>query len=85
MAIILLATKSLGLLMRKLGLPQVLGYILAGILIGGAIWELIPGTNFTNTLLPPILSKPYEWGKYFIKEISIPIPLFPFLRSRIPV
>ena len=56
MAIILLATKSLGLLMRKLGLPQVLGYILAGILIGGAIWELIPGTNFTDTLFPVLPS-----------------------------
>ena len=45
MAIILLSTKTLGLLMRKIGLPQVLGYILAGILIGGAIWGFIPGVN----------------------------------------
>lgn len=44
-AIILLSTKTLGLLMRKIGLPQVLGYILAGILIGGAIWGLIPGVS----------------------------------------
>ena len=44
-AVILLATKSLGLLMRKIGLPQVLGYILAGILIGPAIWGLIPGVD----------------------------------------
>ena len=52
MAIILLATKSLGLLMRKIGLPQVLGYILAGILIGPAIWGLIPGVGSTNSLFP---------------------------------
>ena len=52
MAIILLSTKTLGLLMRKIGLPQVLGYILAGILIGPAIWGLIPGVDFTGWLFP---------------------------------
>ncbi len=51
-AIILLSTKTLGLLMRKIGLPQVLGYILAGILIGPAIWGLIPGADFTDWLFP---------------------------------
>ena len=51
-AIILLSTKTLGLLMRKIGLPQVLGYILAGILIGPAIWSLIPGTDFSDLLFP---------------------------------
>ena len=40
LAIILFSTKMLGILMRKLGLPQVLGFIVAGILIGPAIWEL---------------------------------------------
>lgn len=39
-AIILFSTKMIGILMRKLGLPQVLGFIVAGILIGPAIWEL---------------------------------------------
>lgn len=39
-AIILFSTKMMGILMRKLGLPQVLGAILAGIIIGPAIWEL---------------------------------------------
>lgn len=38
LAIILFSTKSLGLIFRKLGLPQVLGYIIAGILIGPAIF-----------------------------------------------
>ncbi|MGN1104474.1 MAG: cation:proton antiporter [Candidatus Coproplasma sp.] len=38
LAIILFATKSLGLLFRHFGLPQVLGYIIAGILIGPAIF-----------------------------------------------
>lgn len=37
LAIILLASKLLGLLFRKIGIPQVLGFIVAGILIGPAI------------------------------------------------
>ena len=46
-AVILITTKLFGLLMRKLGLPQVLGSILAGILIGKAIWGLfIPSNDF---------------------------------------
>ncbi len=38
LAIILFATKFLGLLFRRIGLPQVLGYIIAGILVGPAIF-----------------------------------------------
>ena len=38
-AVILLATKLFGLLSRKLGLPQVVGMILSGILIGPAIFS----------------------------------------------
>ncbi|MCI8343843.1 MAG: cation:proton antiporter [Clostridia bacterium] len=38
LAIILLFTKLFGLLFRKIGLPQVLGYIIAGIVIGPAIF-----------------------------------------------
>lgn len=38
LAIILFSTKILGLLIRKLGVPQVLGFIIAGILIGPAIF-----------------------------------------------
>src|SRR5699024_6160392 len=37
-AIILLATKLCGLLFRKLKLPEVLGFIIAGILIGPAVF-----------------------------------------------
>lgn len=36
--LILLATKALGMLTRKLGLPQVVGMILAGLLIGPALF-----------------------------------------------
>lgn len=40
LAIILFSTKMIGILMRKIGLPQVLGFIVAGLFIGPAIWEL---------------------------------------------
>ncbi len=52
LAIILISAKLLGLLMRKLGLPQVLGFILAGLLIGPAIWELI--FNVDSSAIFPI-------------------------------
>lgn len=45
LAIILFATKFLGLLFRKLGLPQVLGYIIAGIFIGPALFGDLLGTH----------------------------------------
>lgn len=38
-AIILIATKALGMFTRKLGLPQVVGMIIAGILIGPAVFS----------------------------------------------
>ena len=38
LALILLATKLCGLLFRKLHLPEVLGFIIAGIIIGPAIF-----------------------------------------------
>ena len=40
LAVILFSAKMLGILMRRLGLPQVLGFILAGLLTGPAIWGL---------------------------------------------
>lgn len=45
LAIILFSTKVLGMLMRKLGMPQIVGFILAGLLIGPAIWSLF--TSFS--------------------------------------
>ncbi|HAL18941.1 MAG TPA: sodium:proton antiporter [Spirochaetaceae bacterium] len=55
LAIILFFTKALGLLMRKIGLPQVLGFVLAGILVGPSIWSLIfknAAAGFSSWLLP---------------------------------
>lgn len=46
LAIILFSTKVLGILMRKMGLPSVVGALLAGILIGPAIWSPMTGGQF---------------------------------------
>lgn len=43
LALILLFTKLFGLIFRKIGLPQVLGYIIAGIVIGPAIFGELCG------------------------------------------
>ena len=50
-AIILLATKLLGMGTRKLGLPQVVGMILAGLLIGPAIFSRL-GLGFSGLINP---------------------------------
>ena len=47
--IILFATKALGMLTRKLGLPQVVGMILAGLLIGPALFA---HTSFPGLIHP---------------------------------
>ena len=46
LALILIFTKVLGILMKKLGLPQVVGAILAGLLLGGAIFSPLTGGRF---------------------------------------
>jgi Kef-type K+ transport system membrane component KefB len=55
LAIILFFTKSLGLIFRHFGLPQVLGYIIAGILIGPAIFGDLCGFCLIG----------FEGGNYF--------------------
>lgn len=49
LAIIIFATKIAGLVFRKLGLPQVLGYIIAGILVGPAIFGDFLGWSLIST------------------------------------
>lgn len=55
LAIILFFTKSLGLIFRHFGLPQVLGYIIAGIFIGPAIFGDLCGFTLIG----------FEEGDYF--------------------
>lgn len=45
LAVILLSTKFLGMLMRKMGMPQVVGALLAGILIGPVAIGIVPAGN----------------------------------------
>lgn len=52
LAVILFTSKILGIIMRKLGLPQVLGFIIAGILIGPAIWGMLFDIEGKALILP---------------------------------
>ena len=55
--------------MRKLGLPQVLGFIVAGILIGPAVWELffnLDGATFFPLKQNDLLSAFAEVGVIFV-------------------
>ena len=51
LAVILLSTKSLGLLTRRIGLPQVVGMVIAGLLIGPAIFSHL-GLGFSGLVAP---------------------------------
>ncbi len=66
LAIILLSTKVLGLLMKKLGLPQVVGALIAGILIGPAIWGPLTGGSFIPVKSPSFLTFLAELGVILI-------------------
>ena len=52
LAIILLFAKGFGLLARRIGLPEVVGNIVAGLILGMAIWGLIPGVKDAGWILP---------------------------------
>lgn len=49
-ALILLSTKVLGLITRKLQLPQVVGALLAGLIFGPAVLNIIQPTDFLSRL-----------------------------------
>ena len=70
-AIILFSTKMMGILMRKLGLPQVLGAIVAGIIIGPAIWELF--FNLEGLTVFPL--KPNDYLSVFA-EVGVIFVMF---------
>lgn len=46
LAVILFMSKLFGLLMKKIGLPQVVGMLIAGILLSAAIWSPMTGGAF---------------------------------------
>lgn len=49
-AIILLSTKFLGLLTRKVQMPQVVGALIAGVLLGPAVLNIVKDTDFISGL-----------------------------------
>ena len=65
LAIILFATKMFGILMRKIGLPQVLGFIIAGLLVGPAIWGLFFNLEGANNIFPIVMNDNNPYLKAF--------------------
>ena len=49
LALILLSTKVLGLFSQKFRMPQVVGALVAGLLLGPAVFGLIQETDFLKT------------------------------------
>ena len=66
LGLILVFTKLFGLLMKKLGLPQVVGAIIAGLLLGGAIWSPLTGGKFVPVTQSDALSVIAEVGVIMI-------------------
>ena len=52
LAVILLATKGIGIFARRIGLPQVVGMVIAGLLIGPAIFGQIDSIGFNGIINP---------------------------------
>lgn len=50
LAILLFAAKMLGLLARKIGAPEVVGEIMAGLILGPAVFGLIQETDFLSKM-----------------------------------
>ena len=51
LAIILLCTKLLGLATRKVQMPQVVGALMAGLILGPAMCGVLTETNFILSLI----------------------------------
>lgn len=66
LAIILFFTKMFGLVMKKLGLPQVVGMLIAGILVGPAIWSPLTGGRFVPVQSSQFLTFLAELGVILI-------------------
>lgn len=80
LAIVLFSTKALGLLARKVGLPQVLGFIIAGIFIGPAIFGDFCGVcliGFKGQDYTPLFALPEsENGLLIFSKIGVLLLMF---------
>lgn len=79
LAIILFSTKTLGLLFRHVGLPQVLGFIIAGILIGPAIFGDFLGISligFSNENYLSLVVLPHENSLSVFSKIGVLLLMF---------
>lgn len=70
LGLIMLATKLCGMLLRRLGLPQVLGYIIAGILIGPAVFGLIGGESGGGALIGFDGGTPVAWSLVYLEAFT---------------
>lgn len=52
LAIILLSTKLFGLLTRRVQMPQVVGALLAGVILGPTFLNILEETEFINSTFP---------------------------------
>ncbi|MBR6469823.1 MAG: cation:proton antiporter, partial [Lachnospiraceae bacterium] len=50
LAILLFAAKMMGLLAKKVGAPEVVGEIMAGLILGPAVFNLVKGTDFLSKM-----------------------------------
>lgn len=50
LAVLLFAAKMLGLLARKIGAPEVVGEIMAGLILGPAVFNLVKDTDFLSKM-----------------------------------
>jgi Kef-type K+ transport system membrane component KefB len=79
LAIILTSTKILGLCFRKLGLPQVLGCIIAGIIIGPAIFGDLCGftlIGFEGESYAAFITLPRENALAIFSKIGVLLLMF---------
>ena len=75
LGVILILAKIFGILMRRVGLPQVLGYIISGIILGPAIWGLIFDID-SDFILPIVLdSESNNYLKAF-SEVGVIFVMF---------
>ena len=70
-ALILLSTKIFGLLTRKLQMPQVVGALIAGIIFGPALFNILHLPGF----LEPFFLKPTEFLSH-LSEIGVIVIMF---------